>query len=343
MRPWQLGLAIVLVPGTALALKPAEHRVLLEQACAAERLPDAFCRRAGKAVFETDYNEWDDLSAHAQTPRGGDRCSAADASIARAYALGQTAVAEAYAQTFEQAAIDLGRAIHTLQDECAHHGMTNEEHAFYSLDQTCTGDQVSPDVQPAAIACATARTQRAMHAAALALAAVPWGDGVDQLCQSNDPDRGSQDTCAQAALPTPVQACEFLALYKDWTGIDSTWAGDVVGGALESAFASGVAGGAAPGALCNGDPGAIDPPAPRPTVVVGDQTCTLTNVSCFGKVDDGHAPDPYGDAPPASAGCAASGGAGWALLALVMLPTCRRSRASRARARAGARSPSPSR
>lgn len=323
MNRWQLLLPLVAIawPGSAWALKPAKHRELAQAACAAERLPDAFCRRMGKAVYETDYREWTDLATHAQTPRGGDRCTAADAAAARLDALGRDIVAEVARGDAETAAIDLGRALHTLQDECAHHGMTNEEHAFYSLTQTCTGDAVSPDIQPEAIACADDRTRRAMHDTALALAGTSW-PGLDALCADSE----NRDTCQAAATPTPLQACDFLALYKDWSGTDSTWNGDVVGAALEAAFAGALRGDPLTRTACGGDPHAIDPASPRPPVINHDLSCAFTSVSCLGKVDDG-GDDPYGAPPTTGGGCSVGGGAG--LVAALAAIVLRRRRAAR--------------
>ncbi len=317
---------VLLAASDAWALKPQKHRDLAEAACNQVGLDATFCRRMGKAVFETDYMEWDDLSAHAQTPRGGDRCSAADASVQRVDALARAVVAEAHAGTLDRAAEDLGRALHTLQDECAHHGMTNEQHAYFSLEQTCGDSDVSPDIQPDAIACAQDRTNRMMALVAPALAGTDWYS-ASGLCE--DPwnsDRGNQDTCMQAALPTPFQACDFLALHSAWDGTDSTWNASVVGAALESAFAAGLRGDPVSTTVCGGDSHAIDPLAPAPLVTTPVDSCTLTAIGCFGKVDgadDNPNVDPYGDPAtgPSGGGCNTGGGGGWlaALLALYVL------------------------
>ena len=313
VRTRLLVLPLVLASSPAWALKPADHRALAEAACTAQRLPAAFCERMGQQVFETDYREWTTPAAHAQRARGQDRCAAADAASIRVRGFARDLVADAHAGNFEDAAIALGRAVHTLQDECAHHGMTNEEHAFYSMEDTCGDDaDVSPDTQPAAIACAQSRTNDAMAAVAAALADVQWS-GIDYLCRDNN----DQDSCQLASLPSPFQACDFLALHKDWDGTDSRWNGDVVGPALVSAFEHGLAGDIAYVPVCTA-PGAIDLAMPHPVVTNRDTGCTLTDVACFGKAD---APDAA--ATPAAGGCAVGGSPGL-LIGLLALRRKRR-------------------
>ncbi len=329
MRRWPIVCAVWVIASPAWALKPAKHRELAEAACAAVQLPEAFCRRMGQQVYETDDLEWTDLAAHAQRELGQDRCAAADAAVTRVDALAREAVADVHAGRLEDGAVALGRAIHTLQDECAHHGMTNQEHAFYSLEDTCGSAPASPDTKPEAIACADTRTQVAFRAVATALADASWS-GVYNLCTDGD----NRDTCAQAALPSPIMACEFLAEYQQWDGGDSTWNASVVGPALETAFAAALAGQPSSPTVCGGDPHAIDPLAPHATVTDRDAGCTLTDIFCLGKVD--------GEAPAkdtAAGGCNASGGASLWLVAVVSLGGCvlrssrSRSRSRRARTR----------
>jgi len=328
MSRWPLALLVLLASTNAWALKPQKHRDLAEASCKRAGLNSTFCHRMGKAVFETDANEWDDLSAHAQTPRGGDRCSAAQASADRLDTLGRQLVAEAHAGKLEDAAVDLGRAIHTLQDECAHHGMTNEQHSYFSLEQTCGDQDVSPDIQPDAIACAAARTDAVFAAVVPALAGTNWyyASGLCESPFNNDHGNANQDGCAQAALPTPWEACDFLALHDEWNGIDSKWNSDVVGPALIAAFFNGLHDQPYTHAICS-TPHAIDPHQPAPQVTAPVESCTLTDIGCFGKVDgadDNPNVDPYGDpfeTPAGGGGCdGGAGGAGWltALLALYL-------------------------
>lgn len=311
MRRWPLVLPFVtlLASSPAWALQPAKHRQLAEAACTGAGLPHAFCERMGKAAFETDWHEWEDLAAHAQRELGEDRCSAADAARTRLEQLAHDVVASTRAGDLEAGAVALGRAIHTLQDECAHHGMTNEEHAFYSLTQTCTDNDISPDTQPEAIACADARTREVFAHVAVALAGTRWS-GVDWLCR----DTNDGDSCASASLPAPWHACSFLKLHADWDGEDSRWDADRVGTALVAAFTDSLAGAPSAGSVCAGDPAAIDPPAPHPVVTDLDVGCHLVDIACLGKVDE--------DMPaeePASVGCASTRGGSPAALALVVI------------------------
>lgn len=318
-----LAAAAVLVgasAGPASALAPAKHRAILESACAEAGLPYELCRRAGRAAYETDYREWLTLAAHAQREVGQDRCPAADAAADRLDQLGLAIVDAANRGDYGTAADELGRAIHTLQDECAHHGMTNPEHAFYSMEQTCGDGDTSPDVQPAAIACATARTRDVMRTVATALATADRY-AMNRVCSdyAGGGDGGNQDTtCAQAVLPTPVMGCHFLAEHRQWDGTDTTWDGAIVGPALVAAFTDGLSGVATSHAVCAGDDRAIDPPAPHPTVTDRDVGCALTDVGCLGRADDpldGGADDD-GDG---GAGCRSSHGGTHSLVAVALV------------------------
>ncbi|MCX5746278.1 MAG: hypothetical protein NT062_27690, partial [Proteobacteria bacterium] len=299
-----------------------------EASCQRAGLPDAFCRRMGKQAFETDYQEWTDLAAHAQRALGEDRCTAADEAITRVGELGDEVTGDLRAGRFEPAAIALGRALHTIQDECAHHGITNQEHAFYSLTETCSGDAVSPDVQPAAVACAKRRTDEVIAKVVDATAGVRWGGAAD-LCIDYGNDHGSSDACANAALPSPFMACDFLAEYKDWDGEDSSWDVRRVGDALQAAFGAGLDGRPTSRPVCGDDPTAIDPTSPRAPVVVtrGALGCLTTSLGCFGKVDEEGA---SGDVAT-TGGCATSGPSGLAALAAfaVAFVPVRRRRARR--------------
>ncbi len=317
---WPLVLPLVVLlatPGSAWALKPGTHRDLAEASCKRASLPDTFCRRMGKQVFETDFSEWTNLAAHAQRELGEDRCTAADAAISRVGELADVVTQKLHAGEHEAAAIALGRALHTIQDECAHHGMTNQEHAFYSLTQTCTGDAVSPDVQPAALACAARRTDEVLARVAAAASDVSWS-GVADIC-TDFQSENNRDACANAALPSPFMACDFLAEHKEWDGEDSSWDPTRVGDELIVAFGAGLEGVRTSRAICGGDSQAIDPATPRPPVLdQGKLSCFVTSLGCLGKVDEGGTAE-----TEPNGGCTAggspgfAGSAGIALLALM--------------------------
>ena len=326
---WPLLLPLLLLATPAYALKPGKHRSIAEAACRAASLPTDLCRRMGKAVYEVDYYEWEDLSAHAQTQRGQDRCDAANAAATRVESLARSV---ATTTDPERAAIDLGRAIHTIQDECAHHGMTNEQHAFLSLEQTCGDEDVSPDIQPEAIACATERTTAVMKIVAPALHR--WGNSLEYLCTDRFSDHNNTDSCATAVLPTPVMACDFLALYKDWDGVDSTWNSAVVGSALLDAFSRGFRGEQSSTSVCMTD---ITPRAPYP-MVGSATTCGLVDIGCLGKVDGDADVDPYGEEQPATGGCSTTSSSSSWLLLIISWVAARRSRGS-SRRRSASRRP----
>lgn len=315
MRIWPLVLPIVLAATPALALEPAKHRSLAEKACADVHLPSAFCRRMGQEVYQTDYREWTNLHAHAQRELGEDRCTAADAAQTRVDLLAREVVAKTRALDYEAGAAALGRAIHTLQDECAHHGMTNQEHAYYSLTQTCEHEDVSPDVQPEAIACAEARTRDAFVAVAAALQGQRW-DYVDNICRDFGAD-SDRDSCTTASLPTPGMACDFLREHTDWDGEDSRW-NDRVGPALLAAFQGGLRGDALPAPMCGTDDKALDPAAPRAVVTDLEAGCTALDVACLGKVDD------PGSADASSGGCSTGGGTPGLIVLLALIGRRRR-------------------
>ena len=322
MSHWRLllPLALVLGAGDAWALQPSKHRRIAEDACERVGLPDAFCRRVGRQALETDAHEWETPAAHAQRAPGEDRCSAADAAVSRIDLLARTIASAPYGD-LEAAAIALGRAVHTVQDECAHHGMTNEEHSFYSLTDFCGDGDVSPDEQPAALACAESRTQEMFEAVVVALAATSW-NGVDEMCRTYGPhDRYDMDSCSGGALPSPHKACEFLALHVDWDGIDSTWNGSVVGPALMRAFTAGLAGEATPPSVCSGESSAIDPLYPHTIVGERDAACHLAEILCLGKVDGSTSPEVTTDE---GTGCSTGTAPGGLLCIVALLGMIRR-------------------
>jgi hypothetical protein len=324
--------AILGAGGTAHALKPAKHRDLAINACVAAHLPTAFCQRIGEAAFNTDAQEWDDLAAHAQREEGQPRCEAADAALARVDGLAREAIERIRGGDDGGGADLLGRALHTIQDECAHHGMTNPEHAHYSLEATCSSADVNPDTQPAAVACAAAQTTAALQviAAELAVApAVPVGP-LGEVCPTDYTNDSRRTVCDYTVLPGPTQACAFLATHTAWDGVDTRWEATAVGGQLVAALAAGLAGGPAPAPACGAGP--IDPIAPPPVVDVAaaDVSCFVASVGCLGKVDgEPGAPAAATSSEPGGGGCSTSGGRSWLPLLAVAGVVARRRRRAR--------------
>ncbi|MBP6632211.1 MAG: hypothetical protein KA297_22515 [Kofleriaceae bacterium] len=298
-----LVVAAVLAPARpAAALTPWHHRQVTLAACSDAGLPNGFCLRAGQAAHDTDLHEWDVPAAHAQRAVGQGRCAAATAAVDRTAQLSARLVAVARAGDGDGAAVVLGRLLHTVQDECAHHGMTNPQHAHLSILDVCTGGEHSPDETPEAAACASTRTAEVMALAAAALAEAPAGPLRD-VCI--DGEGGA--TCERVTLPSPLQACDFLGEHDAWDGADTRWDGAVVGPALVRATAAGLRA-QAPSWRCDDD-AALAPPGTSPpaSVPAEAEVCRRLELACLGKVDEAGA-GPGQD--EISAGCRAGNGGG---------------------------------
>jgi len=338
-------LLIAAAAGPAYALKPGEHASITYDACIATGLPRDFCTRTATEDYDTDSREWDTLAAHAQIDGDQTACAGADAATARVFQLGsdlRTALAAVHASGGERnvsaTASALGRALHTIQDNCAHHGMPNPQHAWFSISDFCDGTELSPDVQDGAVACAKAETAAAMVVAAQVIRGS--GSNVEgwlaaSSCppspSSNHGNSGPPAVCQNRFLPGPIDACGFLAEAQDWDGIDRTWNNPVVIAALRGAFHAGATGATAPGAVCGGDETVLSPAVSAPVLDVsaGPSSCLRAKVFCLGKADAA-GDNPFADdaAPVATdGGCSTSGGGGGVLgLLLVGLALATRRR-----------------
>lgn len=332
--------ALVGAAAPAHALKPSTHADITQRACAAAGLPPMFCARAATEDYNADAHEWDDLHAHAQIDAGETACDAADLTALRLWRLGdelrRALAATAGAPTEDgvgRAGIALGRALHTIQDNCAHHGMPNPQHAWYSLTDFCEGTRLSPDVQADAAACARTETAAIMTAVAAAIRTTgvsgPLGGYACPL-EPHGGDTTQRTICDARFLPAPWDACEFLGSAADWDGTDRQWGNARVVPALRAAFTAGLAGHAAPASICGGDEAALAPAVSAPVVDVsaGTPTCTRANVLCLGSAD--HDDHPFADddelAEPDAGGCAVGGHARGLGLALALLALHRRAR-----------------
>jgi hypothetical protein len=307
-----IGLTTVLVSSSSpvLALSQGNHEKVTNEACLAAGLPFDYCRRAGLAASNVDGSEWDDMAAHAQRDVGQPACEAADLAAQRLQQLGSSVVAAQSGAAFDIAADEVGRALHTLQDECAHHGMNNQQHAHFSLLDTCGQTGQSPDSKPEAMACAVAQSRAAFEL-------IASHTRKNQILLHCDFDQ----SCNNRVGPSPLQACAFLRSHKLWDGFDTQWT-PAVGAKLLAAFRAGLDGQPF-GAICAD--GEITPAQPAKVGLDIAQSCTLTSIGCLGKVDGEEELDSSGGA---GAGCTASHGAdsGWLLVVVALLPLARRRR-----------------
>ena len=326
-------MAMVLGAATqAHALKPGTHADIAKASCTAAGLPRDFCTRIATEDYNTDGREWDDLRAHAQIDDGETACTAADRTAQRVYELGgalrtqlATAVRTGSDDDVGLTASAIGRALHTIQDNCAHHGMPNPQHAWASLSDFCDGTSLSPDIQDDAIACARHETDALMVAVA---AAVKQADAASLLGSASCPalpEHGDASTtmravCEDRFLPGPIDGCGFLGRAKDWDGTDRRWENRVVVPALRDAFAAGLAGASSPRAICAGDERVLSPAVSDPVLDVsaGTPSCTRAKLLCLGKADDTDSPFADDDGAPSDAGGCSTTGTGTGSLALAL-------------------------
>jgi len=343
---WYVIAVLIGTAGSAHALKPGAHADIAKSRCVAAGLPADFCQRAATENYVTDSREWDDLRAHAQIDKDETACVAADRTAARMWFLGddlRRQLAAVRARPTEDnvgdAAHALGRALHTIQDNCAHHGMPNPQHAWFSLSDFCDGTELSPDVQSDAVACARVETEAVVRLVADAVRVAGVSPGLAQNACPEDAfgnRQNEQPVCQKRFLPGPIDACRFLASAQDWDGMDRTWAGDVVAGALREAFAAGLAGEPHIASICDGDETVLSPAVSQPVLDVsaGAPSCFRSKLFCLGKADDAEHPlfDHEHDVPTedeGAGGCSTGGGHGAALLLIAAGLFARRRRATR--------------
>lgn len=310
--------AAILASSSAFALEQAKHRAISRDACSAVGLPEDFCERVGVEAYDVDAYEWNDLSAHAQVDveLGQTACEAANLAADRVHGLAQDLRDGLFARARGEAwadgsflATQLGRALHTVQDDCAHEGLINPHHAWLSLSDSCSGTSVSPDVQPEALACA----RRESAAVLAAFRATVDEAGIDPGSLDDDTARG------WTHWPARGDVCAFLAGANDWDGNDTRWNAAVVVPALRAQFTAGVGGWAATGDVCGGDPDALAPRAIAAAVDTsrGQSRCLKIKLYCLGKADAADEAPPWVDPAdeaaaavpaPTSGGCATAGG-----------------------------------
>ena len=340
---WRLAAAVVsfaaatFTSASSFALEQGRHQQISRDACTAAGLPEEFCERVGVESYNVDAYEWNDLAAHAQVDvsLGQTACQAANLAADRVFGLGQDLRDAVFAKARGEAwadgqylAIRLGRALHTVQDSCAHSGISNPNHAWLSLSDTCSGTHVSPDVQPAAIACAEDETT--------AVIAAFQGTLAQAGLAPSTLDAGV--TRGWTHWPSRGDVCAFLNSAGTWNGSDTRWENAVAVPALRDQFAAGVSGTAIARDVCHGDPQALVAQqlvAPIDTSR-GPQRCAKVQAFCLGEhAATGEAPPPWEEpadttSAEVTGGCAAAGESpvGLALLVLACGAWRRRDRRS---------------
>lgn len=315
-------LLVMLAPASgARALSPSTHRDLARAECVASGLPRRFCDAVASAAYSTDVREWEDMAAHAQIPTGSNPCDAATASAEREQRLGdeirlelEVLSAGASDDAAERVAVALGRALHTVQDECAHAGMPNAEHAWLSRSDLCDGTRSSPDLQPEAAACASEVTRRLVGSfrAALETRALSfWVLDALQCASAAGDDRRWPNPCSDQVLPGPGQLCDFVLEAHGWDGVDRRWDSAIVGPALDDAFARGLAGDSSSVRVCALDEVMLPPErvAPPVDVSAGPVSCVRLELLCLGKTDEASSFFEDEDSEPLAAigpGCSAA-------------------------------------
>ncbi len=330
-----LGTLVTLVwsGGAAHALNQSKHQELSHDGCTDHGLPDRFCKQVGVEAYNVDHYEWDDPAAHGQMADDGTACDGANATMAREFALGQEIRhrIENLAYNPRKAENDalaraIGRALHTVQDNCAHAGMPNVQHSWASMSDTCEGTSISPDVQPEAIDCARSATDAVMSTVVDTMS--DWGIEKASLGQTDVGD---------THWPSYGDVCNFLGEAGSWDGGDRHWDNSIVDPALRQVLTWAISSDDAyVWDVCYDAPdGILVSLADDVDVSGGSPSCIKISAFCLGKADGASdAPPPWEaddvTAPPAAAGgCQVGGGAGGSGLgfaAIGMLLALRRRR-----------------
>jgi MYXO-CTERM domain-containing protein len=273
----------------------------------------------GSEVYNVDAYEFDDLSAHSQIPDGKSACDAGNDSVYRESWLGaeiRSGLANVAISPSEegaaQVAVALGRALHTIQDNCAHHGMPNPQHAWHSLSDSCFGTSESPDLVPAAFNCAAAETDAVF--AAFHGTVDEYGVGYADL------DRADS---AYTHWPSHGDVCAFLGSAGGWDGVDRRWNNAVMSPALRDQLVRSITSDDAglTDVCANGSIEALTSD-PELDTSGGAMSCLKIHAFCLGKADSAdEAPpwetEPAMDAPPS--GCSVGGRAPLGAPALLAL------------------------
>ena len=308
--------------GTALALSQSDHAAITERACEAAGFEEDFCERVGDEVYNTDFHEFNNLSAHAQPDVGDTACSAAGKSMQRLLDLGRemrAALREVKAAPNDhdlsaKLAKSLGRALHTIEDNCAHNGMPNPQHAWHSLSDTCAGTHESPDSQAEALSCAEREA----------------GEVFKVLRQASS-DLGVNTSVmvpyeVYRRWPPRGEVCSFLKEAPQWDGQDRRWNNTVVVPAFRNQLAKAITSDSAglDNICANGQTLARADKLASENTSAGMALCNRVSLYCIGKADGEEEAPPWEDeaeaAASASGGCdAGNGGSAWLVFLMAAL------------------------
>jgi uncharacterized protein (TIGR03382 family) len=328
MRTRAVIVLLLLSPAPAFALDQSVHRQISHDGCIAAGIPQDFCERVGTEAYNVDSYEWSHPEAHSQIGEGaiGTACTAANAALERERELGsdiRTSLETLSGSPSEDLRIhiatQLGRALHTIQDDCAHHGMPNAQHAFWSLTDSCTGSKTSPDAQPEAASCARSETAAIFAAFTQEMATA----GVSAA---------SLDDVSEGWTHWPARGdvCAFLREASTWDGVDRRWNNAIAVPWLRDQLTNAITSDdSSVGDTCSSDVEIVQyhPDAPV-DVSTPPAWCFKVSALCAGtggKEDDGQeVPPPWedGSTDAESSGCSAgsqNAPVGWLAVALIGL------------------------
>lgn len=257
-------------------LKTKDHSAITGAACRAHGLGENFCSRVQAEAFNVDHNEWSTLAAHAQPEAGQSPCDAAKAVQTRLRSLGGEihtllAAGAPDAGAVNRLAVALGRSLHTVQDNCAHNGMSNPQHAWYSTRDWCISSGEDPDSAPAALQCAKEETDIAVRAFRDALRTAlidPTALGVASSVATKNPTRAN--------------ACSFLRSWNKFDGNDARWDNQVTRGVFKSALVNSLNTGRDATEVC-ADGASIAIRTPKAHASVSDPFCPTLSIYCVGE------------------------------------------------------------
>ena len=267
---------------TESPLKTTAHQQISVADCESVGLGRSFCERVGAEAFDVDSREWDNLEAHAMPTLRQSQCDAAAAVQGRLRRRGAEirAILAKHQLTLgdgDALASSLGRALHTIQDNCAHEGMTNPQHSWYSNRGYCLSDGEDPDERQSALDCAARESVAVLKAFADAVRAAgyrPDALGVSAALGTVNPDRD--------------QVCAFLHEWQSFDGVDRRWDNTLTLPAFRATFIDALTTGAAVADVCTGLPAVagrspIAIKTPRPRVAVSYPLCFTEEVYCVGE------------------------------------------------------------